>query len=512
MKRAQSVWTLSMLAFALTGAWAQDNSTPPPSSDEPPASTAQQPVPAYGQDNAAPPISENPPLSGVDLPSLEPHAAPLSYLQPGATLSESAESNAGNALGGGGLTSVSRALGSMILKRLWGNYDLAMDYVGGVAYYSLKGQGWVTLQQMDIDQKILWKRGQLSLRDSFSYLPEGNFGGAYGSLGSQGIGSLGNSAFGSFWGGSSLGNLGLASRIMNVSLADVSENLSPRSTVTAAGGYAFTHYYGSDTLGTNFIGSSQISAQIGYNRLLTPRTQVAFVYGYQNFDFSVVGTAFHSQIIQGMYGHRISGRLDLLIGAGPQFTSINVNCTFLDVLASDRNCSLNSSGQPAGTIPTTKIGGAGQVRLRYQLEKTSLTLEYQRFDTSGSGLFLGAQSDIVHVNVNRPISRVWSVLADVGYSHNSRLQTLNQTLLSSCNGPGQPICPGIDANSYSYGFIGGGFHRSFGRNWHAFFSYQFNKFALDRSYCGGASACNRISNRNITTFGLDWTPRPIRID
>jgi len=50
MKRAQSVWTLSMLAFALTGAWAQDNSTPPPSSDEPPASTAQQPVPAYGQE------------------------------------------------------------------------------------------------------------------------------------------------------------------------------------------------------------------------------------------------------------------------------------------------------------------------------------------------------------------------------------------------------------------------------------------------------------------------------
>ena len=30
-----------------------------------------------------PPVSENPPLSGLDLPSLEPHAAPLSYLQPG---------------------------------------------------------------------------------------------------------------------------------------------------------------------------------------------------------------------------------------------------------------------------------------------------------------------------------------------------------------------------------------------------------------------------------------------
>ena len=72
-----------------------------------------------------------------------------------------------------------------------------------------------------------------------------------------------------------------------------------------------------------FIGSSQVSAQVGYNRILTSHTQIALVYGYQGFDFSVVGTAFHSQIIQGMYGHRISGRMDLLLGAGPQFTFID---------------------------------------------------------------------------------------------------------------------------------------------------------------------------------------------
>ncbi|HSY91746.1 MAG TPA: hypothetical protein VK812_10270, partial [Candidatus Binatus sp.] len=98
MSKLQSILTLSMLALALSGAWAQDSTTPPPSSTEPtaPQSGQQEPTPAYGQDNTPPPISENPPLSGLDLPSLEPHAAPLSYLQPGATFSESAESNAGN--------------------------------------------------------------------------------------------------------------------------------------------------------------------------------------------------------------------------------------------------------------------------------------------------------------------------------------------------------------------------------------------------------------------------------
>ncbi len=59
----------------------------------------------------------------------------------------------------------------MTLQRLWSHYDLALDYIGGVGYYNLTGEGFVALQQMDIDQKITWKRGELSLRDSFSYLP-----------------------------------------------------------------------------------------------------------------------------------------------------------------------------------------------------------------------------------------------------------------------------------------------------------------------------------------------------
>src|SRR5205814_3921759 len=97
MSKLKSIWTLGMLVCALSGAWAQDSSTPP---QEPAPESNQQPVPAYGQDNAPAAISENPPLSGLDLPSIEPHAAPLSYLQPGATFSESAESNAGNVAGG----------------------------------------------------------------------------------------------------------------------------------------------------------------------------------------------------------------------------------------------------------------------------------------------------------------------------------------------------------------------------------------------------------------------------
>src|ERR1700687_6451725 len=155
MSKLQTIWTLGILALALRGAWAQDNSTPPPNGDNP-QDTRQEPVPAYGQDNAVPPISENPPLSGLDLPSLEPHAAPLSYLQPGATFSGSADTNIGNTLGGSSFSSISRGLGSVTLKRLWSNYDLGLDYIGGVAYYDVSGGGFKALQQADIDQKITW--------------------------------------------------------------------------------------------------------------------------------------------------------------------------------------------------------------------------------------------------------------------------------------------------------------------------------------------------------------------
>jgi hypothetical protein len=530
MRKNQSIWTLGMLACALSTAWAQDSTTPPaaePSSQGnpqgnpqgSPQGSPQQPIPAYGQENSPPLISDNPPLSGLDLPSLEPHSAPVSYIQPGATVNESADSNAGNVSGSQEFTSVTRALGSVTLKRLWSNYDLAADYIGGIAYYTLQGEGVKLLQQMDIDQKITWKRGQLSLRDSFSYLPEGNFGGAYGSLGSQGIGSLGNTAFGMFANGNSLSTLGLAPRILNVAIADVAENLTPKSAITAAGGYAFTHFYGDDaSTGTSFIGSSQTSAQFGYNRTLSSHTQVAVLYGYQGFDFSFAGTAFHSHIIQGMYGHRISGRMDLLLAAGPQFTSIGVACSIFDVLEGNPHCGTTASGAVQGTIPTFKLGVAAQARLRYKFTKTSLALSYQRYETDGSGVFLGSQSDILRLSAERPLNRVWSGFADIGYSRNDRLQNLTAAQLAGCVYPGQsdpmglPLCPGVSANSYTEGFAGVGVHRAFGREFHGFASYQFNELSFDQSFCVPGVACNRISNRSVLTIGLDWTPRPIRID
>ena len=510
MNRRQVIGIVGMMMFAVGAVWAQDNATPPSDSQAP-----QQPVPAYGQEDAPPPISENPPLSGLDLPSLQEHVAPLSYLQPGATVSESADTNTGNTLGGSKFGSISRALGTLVLRRLWSNYDLALDYMGGVGYYNIGGVGLRQLQQLGLEQKIHWKRGQISFRDSFSYLPEGNFGGGYGSLGSVGIGGLGSSGLSAFQGGSGFGTFGLTPQILNVSLAEVSENLNPKSAVTATGGYAFTHFYGNDVSGASFIGSSQVSAQGGYNRILTPHTQIAAVYGYQGFDFSVAGAAFHTHVVQGMYGHRISGRLDLMLGAGPQLVLINTQSQVCsDPTVPPQYCGVFGDTLMPVTIRNRRVGVAAQARLRYRVSKNNLDLRYERFTTSGAGVFAGAQTDLVSFNVEHPLSRVWTLNTDLGYSHNSRLQPLSPQQIQGCTSFQNPqnACPANNAATYNSGFAGAALHRYFGRQWHGFVSYQFNELAFDQSFCVSGAPCSRISNRQVVTLGLDWTPRPIRID
>jgi hypothetical protein len=499
-----------MMMFALGMVWAQDNATPPSDSQAP-----QQPLPAYGQENAPSPINENPPLSGLDLPSLQEHAAPISYLQPGATFSESANTNIGNTLGGSTFGSISRALGTLALRRLWSHYDLALDYMGGFGYYNKGGVGWRQLQDLGVNQKIQWKRGQLSLRDNFSYLPEGNFGASYGSLGSVGIAGMGSPGLSSFSGGTGLGSFGLTPRILNVSLAELSENLNPKSAVTATAGYAFTHFFENDVSGSSFIGSSQVSAQGGYNRILTPHTQIAAVYGYQGFDFSITGAAFHTHVVQGMYGHRISGRMDLLLGAGPQLTLTDTQTQVCsDPTIPPPYCEVFGDTLQPATIRNRRLGVAAQARLRYRISKNSFTLQYERFQTSGAGLFAGAQTNLVRFGIEHPLSRVWSLSTDLGYSHNDRLQPLTPQQIQGCSSSqnSQNACPANDARTYNNGFAGAAVHRYFGRQWHGFVSYQFNELAFDHSFCVPGSPCDRISNRQIVTLGLDWTPRPIRID
>jgi hypothetical protein len=511
MHKPFQILSCMLLMLALGTAVAQDGGSAQADTQDP--QQPQVPAPAYGQDNPPPPISENPPISGLDVPGLEPHAAPLSYLQPRAHVIETLDSNEANAVGASAVRSVTTGLGGLDLQRLWKNYKLALDYTGGVGYYSLQSLGFKQVQIMDLDQRINWKRGQLGVRDSFSYLPEGSFGGAYGSM--NGLGQLlGSGAFGGenvLFGTNLFGSLSQVPRIMNIAMVDAVEDLSPKSAVTAAVGYGFVHYtenisstlvFGpNNTPGTiSFIGSRQETAQVGYDRILGPHDQAAIVYAYQNFDFSVSQAAFHTQVMELLWGHRISGRMDLMIGGGPQLTYLHDKFQTCSILGVTK---LSQCEAPIYTTvqDTTRLSAAGLGSLRYRFPKTSVSLTYEHYTTSGAGLFAGAQSDIARLSASRPLNRIWFTTLDAGYAKNKRLQL--------------PPPDSIPGSSFGYGFAGIAFHRMLGRQFHAYASYLFNDLEFDSSFCKGngkSGPCSRISQRHIGTIGLDWTPRSIRLD
>ena len=93
------------------------------------------PAPAFGQNS---PVlnPDNPPVSGVDEPSLELRTASRSFISPGLQVSETADTNGSNSLGSSNLGSISRVLGAFDLQQFWPKSDLFLEYVGGGAFYS----------------------------------------------------------------------------------------------------------------------------------------------------------------------------------------------------------------------------------------------------------------------------------------------------------------------------------------------------------------------------------------
>jgi hypothetical protein len=478
---------LMFLAMPLNRVWAQDETRPPnessqagESSQQPASSTGA--VPASGQTDVGI-SSDNPPLTGLDQPSLEPRATTRSFLVPGVHVSESVDSNIQGNTGNTAIHGVTRALGTLFLQRLWGRYETGLGYVAGAGFYNIRGKSAHLIQQLDADQRVLWRTGHLAIQDSFSYLPEGTFGySAYGGAGSipgglggglGNVGGIGGGGLGGIFGAGQFGSLGQEPRVTNSTVAEVAQALSPRSSVTAAASYGLVHFI-DDQAG--FVNSRQIAIQTGYNYQLTRKDHVGLAYGFQHFKFPrFAGSAFRTHVVNVLYGHRISGRLDFLLGGGPQFTVINH-----PLLGTTRSISAN-----------------GRVRLRYRFPRTTVALSYDRRNNGGSGFFLGASSDIAELSLDRSISRVWSMTTDVGYSRSRRIQPATAT---------------FSASHFDYVFAGGALHRPLGRQFRLFISYQFNDFRFDKTCTTLSGSCAGSSQRHVASVGLDWHPRPIRLD
>ena len=89
-------------------------------------------------------------------------------------MGESGDSNAENQLGGSQSEALSHVLGALDLQKFWPQSDLFLEYLGGGVFgdshYFVR-----QLQAVGLEGVTRWRTGQVTLRDGFSYLPDGSF-------------------------------------------------------------------------------------------------------------------------------------------------------------------------------------------------------------------------------------------------------------------------------------------------------------------------------------------------
>jgi hypothetical protein len=144
---------------------------------------------------------------------------------------------------------------------------------------------------------------------------------------------------------------------------------------------------------------------------------------------------------------------------------------------------------------------AGRALLDYRFERTSISLGWIKYTSSGLGYYAGADTQMVRLSVSRAFGRTYNVRAYLGYSRNQRLQAAT------------PI--DYDFNNDNEGTAGIIVRRHIGRTYDLFAAYTFTDEVFDVP--GGASVCTGVGCgdqeiRHRGAVGIEWHPKPSRIE
>lgn len=472
---------IALLMLGISVCAAAQTNPPAPASSQPqsaPTPEATTPSPAFGTSGQEAPIlnPENPPLSGLDEPSLVLRTASRSFISPALQVGESFDSNAANQLNGSNSEAVTDILGALDLQKFWPRDDLFLEYIGGGAFgnnpYYVR-----QIQLAGLEAVTRWRTGQLTLRDAFNYLPDGSFyfGTAGGGLPGFGIANAGlGLGLPGIYHFSAVNNevgIGTIPRLSNTAIVDVEQAITPRSAITLVGAYSNTHFYDNTD---DFVNGDETTVEGGYSHLISRHDQVAAVYAYQLFRFpDSAGGELDNNVIVARWSHTISGRMSFVGELGPQITILHYG------------------------VATTMVSPAARAILRYRLEHAQLMLSYDKFISEGSGFFAGADTQLVQATMQRPLGRTYDLLADVGFNHNTRLQPL--------------VVAGVGANSYNEVTAGAILRKHLGRSFDLIGAYRFARLQFDvPTQIGGLTG--RTNQRSIATIAVEWHPKPTRIE
>jgi hypothetical protein len=356
------------------------------------------------------------PLSGVQELSVGKYGEGHNFIIPSFSVTTQLDPNP-RASGYNGPTSVSYLLGRLSVHHISSRSELVLDYIGGGMLSRGVSSVNSVIQDLEFSDTYKWQRWSLLLGDEVRYLSESPFG--FG-----GIGTLG------FWGGvSELGPGGtlearsqflitpvtpsqtiptpVVPRLSNTAVLQLEYAVSPRSSWTAAGSYGLLRFRD-----IGYINSSNTLFQTGYNYQVSPLDTVGVLYRFNSFRFteSAEGMGIEDQVIQLTYARRVTGLLSFQLAAGPDLMLFR---------------------HPM-TRSATDVSWSASALLTYQLDRTALYVSYNHLLTAGSGVLVGAQTDVVQGTLGRSLSQNWQGSVFFGYANNhASVQTTSNPVETS---------------------------------------------------------------------------------
>jgi hypothetical protein len=442
------------------GAVAQDERTPPPV-----AGTVSQDsdVPSPDSGQVTP---DTRPLTGIQPFTLGSSGTARNFLLPSVHFMQSIDTNVANSSTGSGIGGVSSLSWNLDLQRIRQRSETTVQYAGGRTFYlnqpGLNADG----QQLGITELYQFRRVTLTLKDDVSYLPDVGFAYTYlptpidtglitGLTPAQSILTT------------------FSSRVSNTVAGQLDFALGARTSITTSGSFGILRFPNATA-----VDSNQGTFQLGLNRSLDATDTVGLSYGVSTLSFHAP-TGDQSMLahnLQVAYGRRITGRMALQLSGGPQIRDF-------------RNAIYGASS----TISWTVTGS-----MSYQMRRAMLGLSYGHVLSGGSGVLIGADSDIFQASIGLPITRTWSSSINWSYSHNASLLQFatggfegrfNSEVLSAR--VSRPLNHQLSAG-FSYTLL----HQSTG--------------TTGTGVCSG-SVCGSSFLRHAFGIGIDWQMRPILI-
>jgi len=315
-----------------------------------------------------------------------------------------------------GLTTWTSFYGGLDLRRVSRRSELTLNYLGGGLISSNGSANNSLTQQLELGEKLSWRRSAISFFDLLSFLPETSFGSSLPSepnlTGGQGL-----SVQPALTPNQSILTT-RGQRISNSFLAEVDTALTTRSSLTFVGSYSLLHFPAG-----GFLNFSNTIFQAGLNHQMTRNDTIAVLYRfsafrYNNFDQSIDGHA-----VQVSYGRRITGRVAFQAAAGPEVGLFRTPISTAAGSGGGSSTATNSSTQVYWTLDTS---------MTYQRKRAQFALAYDRSLSGGAGVLAGAVNSQVSGSMNSKLSRRLNGGLVLGYARNEGLSAAAPTPSKHC--------------------------------------------------------------------------------